>query len=48
MNHSAFGGVTTVEAPAYVKHRKLIDWVQRIAALAKPERVVWCDGSQEE
>jgi phosphoenolpyruvate carboxykinase (GTP) len=48
MNHSAFGGVTTIEAPAYVKHRKLIDWVQRIAALTKPERVVWCDGSQEE
>ncbi|WP_206955324.1 phosphoenolpyruvate carboxykinase (GTP) [Trinickia acidisoli] len=48
MNHSAFGGFTTFEAPAYVKHRKLIDWVQRIAALTKPERVVWCDGSQEE
>ena len=48
MNHSAFGGVATIEAPAYVKHRKLIDWVQRIAALTKPDRVVWCDGSQEE
>jgi phosphoenolpyruvate carboxykinase (GTP) len=48
MNHSAFGGVTPIEAPAYVKHRKLIDWVERIAALTKPERVVWCDGSQEE
>ena len=48
MNHPAFGGAATLEAPAYVKHRKLIDWVQRIAALAKPDRIVWCDGSQEE
>ncbi|HVW51739.1 MAG TPA: phosphoenolpyruvate carboxykinase (GTP) [Trinickia sp.] len=48
MNHSAFGGPATVEAPAYVKHRGLIDWVQRIAALTKPDRVLWCDGSQEE
>ncbi|MGN6649292.1 phosphoenolpyruvate carboxykinase (GTP) [Trinickia sp.] len=48
MNHSAFGGAATLEAPAYVKHRKLIDWVHRIAALTKPDQVVWCDGSQEE
>ena len=48
MNHSAIGGAETIEAPAYVKHRGLIDWVQRVAALTKPDRVVWCDGSQEE
>jgi len=48
MNHSAFGGPATVEAPAHVKHRGLIDWVQRVAALTKPDRVLWCDGSQEE
>ena len=48
MNHSAFGGQFTLEAPAYIKHRRLIEWVQRIAALTKPERIVWCDGSQEE
>src|SRR5579864_6793388 len=48
MNHPAFTGNPAVEAPAWVKHRKLIEWVQRVAALTKPERVVWCDGSQEE
>ena len=36
------------DVPAYVKNQKLIDWVQRVAALTKPDRIEWCDGSEEE
>ena len=36
------------DVPAYVKNQKLIDWVQQVAALTKPDRIEWCDGSKEE
>ena len=34
--------------PAYVKNKKLIEWVEKNIELCKPDNVHWCDGSDEE
>jgi phosphoenolpyruvate carboxykinase (GTP) len=34
--------------PAPTNHARLIAWVEETAALTKPDRVVWCDGSEDE
>lgn len=48
LNASSSSNVATRDLPSWVRHRKLIDWVSRIAAITQPERVVWCDGSEQE
>ena len=35
-------------APSQIKHKRLRKWIAEIAALAKPDRIYWADGSQEE
>ncbi len=42
------GQMQDLNTPDYVKNTRLIDWVARMAALCKPDRVHWCDGSQAE
>ena len=37
-----------VNAPAYVKNARLIEWVGQMAALTEAKDVHWCDGSQAE
>jgi len=50
MDNGREAGAETVEGlyPAPTQHRRLIEWVAEIAALTKPDRVRWCDGSDVE
>jgi phosphoenolpyruvate carboxykinase (GTP) len=39
---------TSLGEPPFVTNRALLKWISDIAALTQPERIHWCDGSQEE
>ena len=45
---STTSGQININAPAYVKNKRLIEWVGEVAALTKPDAIRWCDGSQAE
>jgi phosphoenolpyruvate carboxykinase (GTP) len=37
-----------MQVPSYIKNQKLIDWVKETAELTKPDKIYWCDGTEEE
>jgi phosphoenolpyruvate carboxykinase (GTP) len=48
MNAPASPAVDLSSAPSWVRHAGLRQWVGEVARLAKPDRIVWCDGSDAE
>jgi phosphoenolpyruvate carboxykinase (GTP) len=47
MNRPVLEGLR-LNAPAYVRHARLVEWVARIAALTEASEVYWCDGGEAE
>ena len=47
MNSPVMQGLA-LNTPAHVKNARLVAWVADMAALCKPDHIVWCDGSEDE
>ena len=47
MNYPTMKGLR-LNAPAQARNARLIAWVSEMAALAQPDAIHWCDGSQAE
>jgi len=47
MNYPTMKGLR-LNAPAQARNARLIAWVSEMAALAEPDAIHWCDGSQAE
>ena len=43
-----FSDPAAINAPDYVRHARLKAWVAEVAAMTRPDRIVWADGTQEE
>ena len=48
MNRPATGAHLVQSSDYPVGHAQLTAWIAQIANLTKPERIYWCDGSQDE
>jgi phosphoenolpyruvate carboxykinase (GTP) len=48
MNAPAATPGFSLAVPPFVKNSRVVAWVAEMAALCEPERIEWCDGSQEE
>ncbi|MGB9148872.1 MAG: phosphoenolpyruvate carboxykinase (GTP) [Burkholderiales bacterium] len=48
MNQASLQSNLKWAPPPYVKNARLLQWVQDMALLCKPDSIYWCDGSEQE